>query len=119
MKRQFTIRHLLAALAWLGLTLAPLATPVAMAAPMEMTGPGVEVASMDMPDGMPCCPDAQKKPDCGKDCPFMALCSGMVFPPIADVALAIPVNLSVVMAPRDDSGLGGLAHRPPARPPKV
>jgi hypothetical protein len=119
MKRQFTTRHFLAALAWLGLTLAPLATPMAMAASMEVTDVSVEVASMDMPEGMPCCPDAQKKPDCGKDCPFMALCSGMGFPLIADVALAIPVNPSVVIAPRDDAGLGGLAHGPPARPPKV
>lgn len=119
MKRQFTTRHFLAALAWLGLILAPLATPVAMAASLEMTVVSVEIASMDMPEGMPCCPDAQKKPDCGKECPFMALCSGMAFPPIAGVALAIPVNLSVVMAPHNDAGLGGLAHGPPARPPKV
>jgi hypothetical protein len=119
MKRQFTTRHFLAALAWLGLTLAPLATPVAVAASMEMAAVSVEGSLMDMPEGMPCCPDAQNKPDCGKDCPFMALCSGMVFPPIADVALAIPINLSVVIAPHDDAGLGGLAHGPPARPPKV
>ena len=119
MTRQFTTRHFVAALAWLGLTLVPLATPIAMAASMEVTAVSVEGSSMDMPEGMPCCPDAQKKPDCAKDCPLMALCSAMAFPPIADVALAIPVNLSVVMAPRDDAGLGGLAHGPPARPPKV
>ena len=119
MKHEFTTRHFLAALAWLGLTLAPLVTPAAMAAPVEMAAVSVEGASMDMPEGMPCCPDAQKRPDCGKDCPFMALCSGQVFPPIGDVALPIPVNLSVVVTPRDDAGLGGLAHGPPARPPKV
>jgi hypothetical protein len=118
-KRQITIRHLLAALAWLGLTLVPLATPAAVAAPMEMAAVSVEGASMDMPEGMPCCPDTQKKPDCGKDCPFMALCAGMAFPPLADGALAIPVSLSAVIALRDDAGLGGLAHGPPARPPKA
>src|SRR5256885_1580535 len=41
MTRRFTVRHLLAALAWLGLALAPLAAPAtAMAAPMEMAAAG-------------------------------------------------------------------------------
>lgn len=119
MTRPFTIRHLVAALAWLGLTLAPLAMPAAMAASMEMAATGVAGPSMDMPEGMPCCPDAQKNSDCAKDCPFLALCAGMVFPPIAGVALALPVNLSAAIAPRDDAGLGGLTHGPPARPPKA
>ena len=119
MKRQPTIRHLLAALAWLGLTLAPLAAPAAMATSMEVAAASVEGASMDMPEGMPCCPDAQKKPDCGKDCPFMVLCAGMAFPPDADLAFAMPVSLLAVIAPHDDAGLNGLAHGPPARPPKA
>ena len=89
MKRQFTIRHFFAALAWLGLTLAPLATPAVMAASMEMAAVSVEGLSMDMPEGMPCCPDAQKKPDCDKDCPFMALCAGMAFPPTADATIVV------------------------------
>ena len=119
MKRQFTIRHVLAALAWLGLILAPLATPAAMAASMELAGLSVEAASIDMPEGMPCCPDTQKKPDCGKDCPFMAVCAGMAFPPVANVAIAVPMSRSAVIAPRNDAGHGGLAHGPPARPPKA
>jgi hypothetical protein len=118
-KREFTIRHLLAALAWLGLTLAPLATPIAMAAPMELAAVSVEAASTDMPDGMPCCPDAQRKPDCAKDCPFMAVCAGMAFLPMAEAAIVVPLTLLAVIAPRDDAGLGGLAHGPPARPPKA
>jgi hypothetical protein len=118
-KPKITIRHVLAALAWLGLTLAPLATPVAMAASMEMAAVSVEVASMDMPEGMPCCPDAQKEPDCGKNCPFMALCAGMAFPPIAGVAIVGPLSPLVVVAPHDDLGLDGMAHGPPARPPKA
>jgi hypothetical protein len=119
-KRQLTIRHLVAALAWLGLALAPLATPTAMAAAsMEMVVVSAEAASTDMPEGMPCCPDAQKKPDCAKDCPFMAVCAGMAFLPMADAAIAVPLTLSAAIAPHDDAGLGGLAHGPPARPPKA
>jgi hypothetical protein len=86
---------------------------------MEMAATSVEGTSMDMPEGMPCCPDPQKNSDCAKDCPFMALCAGMVFPPIADVVLAIPANLSAVIAPCNDAGLGGLTHGPPGRPPKA
>jgi hypothetical protein len=90
-----------------------------MAASMEMAAVSVEVASMDMPEGMPCCPDAQKEPDCGKNCPFMALCAGMAFPPIAGVAIVGPLSPLVVVAPHDDLGLDGMAHGPPARPPKA
>jgi hypothetical protein len=118
-KRQFTIRHLLAALAWLGLVLAPLATPVA-AMSMEMAAAGVESSSMDMPEGMPCCPDQPAKPDCAKDCPFMAVCAGTVFPAMSGGAsLSVPLALSAVIAPRDDAKLSGLAQGPPARPPKA
>src|SRR6476659_1182316 len=119
MKRQFTVRHFLAVLAWLGLMLAPLATPVAMVAPMDMTAGSGEMASMDMPEGMPCCPDAQKKPDCDKDCPFMALCAGMAFPPTGDATIVVSLKLLATIGPHDDAGLGGLVHGPPARPPKV
>jgi hypothetical protein len=90
-----------------------------MATSMEVAAASVEGASMDMPEGMPCCPDAQKKPDCGKDCPFMVLCAGMAFPPDAGVAFVIPVSLLAVIAPQDDARLNGLAHGPPARPPKA
>ena len=119
MKPQFTIRHLLAALAWLGLTLAPLATPAAAAASMEMAVVSVDGASLEMPDGMPCCPDDQKKPACSQDCPFMALCAGVAFPPIAGLAIVGPSGLLAVIAPHDDLGLDGMAHGPPARPPKA
>jgi hypothetical protein len=86
---------------------------------MEMAVVSVEGASMDMPEGMPCCPDDQKKPACGKDCPFMALCAGMAFPPIAGLAIGGPLSLLAIIDPHDDLGLDGMAHGPPARPPKA
>ena len=105
MKRQFTTRHFLAALAWLGLTLAPVATPVAMAASMEMTAVSVETASIDMPEGMPCCPDAQKKADCCAGSPFVALFRRGVPPPRPRGALPPPVTLSCPPCSRGGGGL--------------
>jgi len=119
-KRYLTIRYLLAALAWLGLVLAPLATPAApMAVSMELAATSIQTASMAMPEGMPCCPEPAK-PDCAKDCPFMAICSGITFPPIAGGAtLSVPIALLTVIVPRNDAKRSGLAQGPPARPPKA
>lgn len=122
-KRYLTIRYLLASVAWLGLVLAPLATPavaMAMSMSMEMAATSIHAASMEMPEGMPCCPEPTK-PDCAKDCPFMAaVCSGITFPPIADGAiLSAPTTLLAVIAPSDDAKRSGLAQGPPARPPKA
>lgn len=112
-----TIRHFLAALAWLGLLLAPVAMPVAaMAVPTDMA---VHAAPLDMP-GMPCCPETEKQPGGAKDCPFLALCTAMLFPPSASGAtLPVPLLHPAAPAPRNDSERSGLAHGPPARPPKA
>ena len=116
MKHQFTIRHLLAALAVLGLILAPLANPVAA---MEAAA-AAHAESMDMPDGMPCCPDIPAKPDCAKDCAFMAACAGTGFSPAAAATTLIaPAALLSVIALRDDPKLSGLGQAPPPRPPKA
>src|SRR3954466_14472810 len=96
-----TIRHLLAALAWLGLVLAPLATPAsAMVPTTEMAAAGIEAPSMDMPDGMPCCPETEKKLDCAKDCPFMAMCAVKLLSGIANGAgIAAPFTLATRVPP--------------------
>jgi hypothetical protein len=117
-KRRMTIRHVLAALAWLGLVLGSLAGSVT-AAPMELAAQ-VAPASTDMPEGMPCCPDKPAKPDCMKDCPFMAVCAGMAFPLLgAGAAPFPPIGVFAVIGPHDDAKLRGLAQGPPARPPKA
>jgi len=117
-KRQFTIRHLLAALAMLGLLLAQLSTP-AIAMSMEMAAANIESTSADMPEGMPCCPDEPAKPDCAKNCPFMAVCAGMAFPAMNGATLSAPMALLAVIIPGSDAKRNGLAHGPPARPPKA
>jgi len=115
------IRHTLAALSWLGLALGPMVTPAAaMAAPIEMTTAGAQSTSLDMPEGMPCCPDQPVSTDCAKDCPFVAVCSGMAFPITAAAATSsAPMTLLAVIVPSDDAKLGGLAQGPPSKPPKA
>ena len=119
MKRGFTSR-LFAILAVVGLIAGPFASPPMLAAAAQVAATVDDHASMDMPDGMPCCPDTQQKPDCAKTCPFMAACSGIVFPPIATgTTLSAPLSLLAVISPADDPELSGLAQGPPARPPKA
>ncbi len=123
MKRRLTIRHLLAALALLGLVLGPMAAPtMAMPISTDMAASAVTdmKADMKMSDGLPCCPDSPAKPDCQKVCPFMAVCAGLVFPGLASGAtLAVPTALLAVIAPRDDAKRNGLGQAPPPRPPKA
>src|SRR5690242_12241696 len=74
-----TLRRLLPALAIAGLVLAPvsqpgMAMPADMQASMSDHAEMADHAAMAIPDGMPCCPHEQQKPDCGKDCPLMAMC---------------------------------------------
>ena len=113
--RLSAIRYLFAALAILGLILAPIATPAA-AMPAGMS----DEASMAMPADMPCCPDQAPMPGCGKDCPLMAACSA---PSVCDTprgaVLAVPLVLASLVVPGNDAGLRGLRERPPPRPPKI
>jgi hypothetical protein len=114
-----TIRHVLAALAWLGLALGSWAGPVT-AASIELAAANIAPASTHMPEGMPCCPDTPAKPDCMKDCPFVAVCAGMAFPVLgAGAAPFPPIGVFAVIGPHDDAKLHGLAQGPPARPPKA
>jgi hypothetical protein len=119
-KRRFTIRHLLANLAILGLVLGPMAAP-AIAMPSSMDMAASATADMNMSDVMPCCPDDNAaKPDCQKVCPFMAVCAGLVFSGVAnDAVLSVPNILLAVIAPRDADKLSGLGQAPPPRPPKA
>ena len=120
MNRLSAIRYLFAALAILGLILAPIATPAtAMPAAISDTGMSDE-ASMAMPADMPCCPDQAPMPGCGKDCPFMAACNA---PSVCDTpratVFAVPLVLASLVVPGSDAGLSGLSERPPPRPPKI
>jgi hypothetical protein len=119
MKRS-TIRHLLAVLAWLGLVLGPIAPPAAaMTVSMDVAAASTDATPMDMPEGMPCCPDMPVKPDCAKDCPFMASCAATVFSIADGGSLVVPAALLAVVAPDRGTKLHGLGHAPPTRPPRT
>jgi hypothetical protein len=118
-KYRVTIRHLLAALAWLGLVLGPMAAPT-MALPASMGTAAPATTDMNMSEAMPCCPDTPAKSDCAKVCPFMAVCAGLIFSGSSSSAtLTAPSALLAVIAPRDDAKLRGLGQAPPPRPPKA
>jgi hypothetical protein len=118
------IHRAFAVLAVAGLILAPLARP-AMAMSWETQGiMGAHGATdaetgMGMPADMPCCPHKAPASDCGKDCPFMALCAASLLKsaPLG-APLYIPLLAGMVI-PGDDADLGSLAQAPPPRPPKA
>jgi hypothetical protein len=111
--------RLLAVLAMVGLITGPFAQQTTWAAPNQNFAEIADSSSADMPDGMSCCPETQKKPDCAKDCPFMAVCGGMIGQATNGTTLIEPISLLGVILPPDDSRLRGLAQGPPAKPPKA
>lgn len=72
-----TLHRLFFIAALLGIILGPVgigAADSAMAA--SVSSVPVEMADMDMPDDMPCCPEQKPiKLDCGKACPLALLCT--------------------------------------------
>jgi hypothetical protein len=115
-KGRLTLSRFVAALAWLGLVLAPVAMPVSA---MAMAAAQLESMAADMPEAMPCCPETQKKPDCAKDCQCVALCAGSLLPLVASgTAAAAHLGQHAVIAPHNDAERHGWAQGPPARPPK-
>ena len=121
MIRRLTICRFLAVLACLGMVLAPITVPAAsIAVAMGMDATSVENGSTDMPDGMPCCPETQTKPDYVKNCPFAAVCNGTALQMTSGgPALNPPMTVLAVISPRDGAKLSGLALGPPARPPNA
>jgi hypothetical protein len=72
-----------------------------------------------MPDDMPCCPGKATFPDCGKDCPLMALCGATPLQFVAQTTLIVPVTLENIVFPREHSDLASVVHAPPRKPPKI
>jgi hypothetical protein len=119
------IRSLLAIPAIVGLVLGPIARPsMAMPAPMH-TGTAsdqamVDEAAMAMPEDMPCCPAKAPIPDCGRDCPFLAMCAMQFLCNAVQAAgLVVPLGMASVFLPGNDSDVAGLSQGPPPRPPRI
>jgi hypothetical protein len=123
-KLRFPIRHFFAALAVAGLVLSPIAHPV-MAMPMITQAPMDEAKGMTdamsaaMPMDMPCCPEKSSGLDCGKDCPFMTLCSAKTFQSVAFAGLIVPLTPVSILVPGNQTELSSIAQTPPRRPPKI
>jgi hypothetical protein len=125
-KRQITIRRLLAVFMIAGLVLAPLSRPVtagmasdasmpAMAEDMSMAAPADAMAS-----DMPCCPSKAPSPlDCDK-CIFMAACATKCFSGISAAVFHPVLAVSVRIVPlRNDSWPDSLGYPPPDHPPRT
>jgi hypothetical protein len=146
--RATTIRRLVALIVIAGLVLAPvllsvgataMQMPAAMAAHAGMmmshdTAMSHDMAMSDdmmmpadmamsdvaMPADMECCPKkTSQMPDCGKDCPFMALCMGIGLQSDRVASLYAPFALVSTLVPGNQRDLDGLAQAPPIRPPKI
>src|SRR5271154_2354920 len=123
MKGRSILGYFLAFFAIGSLALAPMVLP-AMAVPPTMhasMGEPMAAASMapSAPDDMPCCPGKPSLPDCGNDCPFMALCGGMLLQGVSQSSLIVPLTLASIIFSGDQSALASVAQPPPRKPPKV
>jgi hypothetical protein len=76
-------------------------------------------AAMDATDDMPCCPSKPALPDCGKDCPLMALCVSAPLYFVSQTSLVVLLSFVSIVFPGDQSELVSIAQAPPGRPPKV
>jgi hypothetical protein len=122
-KRQITMRRLLAILTIAGLAMGPLSRPVmagttsdaAMADDMSMSATADEMAN-----DMPCCPSKAPAPiDCDK-CVFMSACMTKCFAGLSVAAFRPCFAVSGQVAPlQNDSWLDGLGHPPPEYPPRT
>jgi hypothetical protein len=140
-KRQITIRRLLAIAVIAGLVLAPLSRPVmagmaadasmpAMAEDMPMAASadamGSDMMAQDlmaqdlMANDMPCCPSKAPAPlDCDK-CIFMAACATKCFSGISPAVFHPLLAMSARIVPlRNDSWPDSLGYPPPDHPPRT
>jgi hypothetical protein len=113
-----TIGRFVALIVIAGLVLAPVLLSVGAAASAHSS---VAMSSdTAMPSDMECCPNkASHVPDCGKDCPFMALCMGIGLQSDRVASFCVPLTLVSTMIPGIQRDLDGLAQAPPIRPPKT
>jgi hypothetical protein len=115
MDYRWLLNLFLAVFVTVGLGMAPLVTPAAVAQPY-MGG----MMDMSMSAEMPCCPDGQKSKDC-QDCPLVAMC-------MLTIAQAEPSPTNSIQVSFQISGLyfalvdmfaDGLAAAPPDHPPRI
>ncbi len=126
MKRNFTIRRLLAILMIAGIALAPLSRPVmaemSSDASMQVMADEMSPSAMadEMASDMPCCPSKAPTPVGCDKCVFMAACTSLGFVGISSAVAHLFLTASDDVASlQNDSWPEGLGHPPPEHPPRT
>jgi hypothetical protein len=125
-KRNFTIRRLLAILMIAGIALAPLSRPVmaemSSDASMQVMADEMSPSAMadEMASDMPCCPSKAPTPVGCDKCVFMAACTSLGFVGMSSAVVHLFLTASGDVASlQNDSWPDGLGHPPPAHPPRT
>jgi len=125
-KRNFTIRRLLAILMIAGIALAPLSRPVmaemSSDASMQVMTDEMSAAEAtdEMASDMPCCPSKAPTPVGCDKCVFMAACTSLGFVGMSSAVLHLFLTASGDVASlQNDSWPDGLGHPPPEHPPRT
>jgi hypothetical protein len=125
-KRNFTIRRLLAILMIAGIALAPLSRPVmaemSSDASMKPMADEMSPSSMaaEMASDMPCCPSKAPTPVGCDKCVFMAACTSLCFLGMSTAVVHQFLTASGDVASlQNDSWPEGLGHPPPDHPPRT
>ena len=111
-------------LAIVGLALAPvvqqaMAVQASKEMPAAMSGSAADVVIADATDDMPCCPSKPALPDCGKECPLMALCVNAPIHFVSQTELTVPLTFVTVVFPGSQCDLVSIPQTPPRKPPKL
>ncbi len=129
-KRQATIRLLLAIFMIAGLVLAPLSRPVMAGASsdasmhaamddMSASAMADDMASDEMAN-MPCCPSKAPAPIGCDKCIYMAACNAQCFAGMLAAAIQPPFTVAGTALPlRNDSWPDSLGRPPPDQPPRT
>ena len=125
-KRNFTIRRLLAILMIAGIALAPLSQPVmaemSSDASMQVMADEMSPSAMtdEMASDMPCCPSKAPTPVGCDKCVFMAACTSLGFVGMSSAVVHLFLTASGDVASlQNDSWPEGLGHPPPEHPPRT
>ena len=126
MKRNFTIRRLLAILMIAGIALAPVSRPVmaemSSDALMQVMADEMSPSAMadEMASDMPCCPSKAPTPVGCDKCVFMAACTSLGFVGMSSAVAHLFLTASDDVASlQNDSWPEGLGHPPPEHPPRT
>ena len=126
MKRNFTIRRLLAILMIAGIALAPLSQPVMADSSAEVStqatadNMSASASTDEMASDMPCCPSKAPTPVGCDKCVFMAACTSLGFLGMSSAVAHLFLTASDDLASlQNDSWPEGLGHPPPEHPPRT